>query len=70
MKVRLLCPMRGAARVEGEPRPVPSLPAGSVIDVSEDDAERMIRRRQAEAVKASKPKKAKKAKKADTPKEG
>jgi len=67
MKVRILCPMRGAFRVEGEPRPVPSLPAGAVIEVSDDDAERMIRRRQAEAVKAPAPKKAKKASK---PKEG
>lgn len=58
IKVRLLCPMRGSFRVEGEPRPVSSLRAGDEIEVSEDDAIRLVRRRQAEIVK---PKKAKKA---------
>lgn len=64
VRVRLLCPLRGSFRVDGSPRPVAHLPAGAEIDVTEDDAVRYERRRQ--AVRVAPPKK----KKASKPQEG
>lgn len=64
-RVRLLCPLRGSFRVPEEPRPVSHLPIGYELEVSEDDAVRMVRRNQAVRVDAPKPKK-----KASKPKEG